>query len=238
MQSHAITVPDLILADTYDTWFKKWPDRAPHDLIGGTPEAASLAATGVRLPALITLGMRLWDHTKAGQVQFTVAEIEESMDDAALGLMRNAASHTVGEYRKRLAQERRRGMLAHRRYTFTERPLLRLDDDTYIALRPAWVLDRFCGSQLYWQTFFDLGTEKDPKGEQFSQAMNYVFEGVCEHRNSRGFVDLIAKWREMCTNGMPIRPQTFLDLTGLDRPMSNYPAVARSRLINALQGDA
>jgi hypothetical protein len=402
MQSHAITVPDLVLADTYDTWFKKWPDRAPHDLIGGIPEAAFLAATGVRLPALITLGMRLWDHTKAGQVQFTVAEIEESMDDAALGLMRNAASHTVGEYRKRLAQERRRGMLAHRRYTFTERPLLRLDDDTYIALRPAWVLDRFCGSQLYWQTFFDLGTEKDPKGEQFSQAMNYVFEatvgylfrrvtrrarpaitliteeqmqqawtsggntpsvcdwvlvsgnycllvdatnhwldekaaqgfgteedhwadteetfvnkkfeqlkstiqllsergwdgctfdkdtiyvplvvvpnagipatvlsdvdfklrshpvlgqlgkmvttpavliyrelqvfeGVCEHRNPRGFVDLIAKWREMCTNGMPIRPQTFLDLTGLDRPMSNYPAVARSRLINALQGDA
>jgi hypothetical protein len=40
------------------------------------------------------------------------------------------------------------------------------------------VLDRFCGPQLYWDTFFSFGTEKDPRGEQFSQCMNYVFEAT------------------------------------------------------------
>ena len=54
--------------------------------------------------------------------------------------------------------------------------MIRFDDEAYLAIRPAWVLDRFCGSQLYWQTFFDFGTEKDLRGQQFSQAMNYVFE--------------------------------------------------------------
>jgi hypothetical protein len=56
------------------------------------------------------------------------------------------------------------------------RPLIEIADGEYIVLRPAWVLDRFCGSQLYWQTFFDFGTEKTLPGEQFSLAMNYVFE--------------------------------------------------------------
>jgi hypothetical protein len=109
-------------------------------------------------------------------VKFTAASIQDSIDADALDLMRDAASLTVDEYRKRLARERKKGFLAHRRYTFTERPLLQIGDDEYIALRPTWLLDRFCGSQLYWQTFFDFGTEKDPRGEQFSQAMNYVFE--------------------------------------------------------------
>ncbi|AFJ35156.1 MULTISPECIES: hypothetical protein [Mycobacterium] len=42
-----------------------------------------------------------------------------------------------------------------------------------------------------------------------------IFEGVCEHRSLKGFVRLIAKWREVCTNEMPMQPQTFLDLTAL-----------------------
>jgi hypothetical protein len=398
MQSHATTVPDLVLGDTYDTWFKEWPNRAPHDLIGDTPEAAFMAATTVALREFIKLGVRLWEYTKAGEVNFTLAEVKESIDPGALNLMRDAASLTVSEYRKRLARERKKGFLAHRRYTFTERPLLRISDDEYIALRPTWVLDRFCGSQLYWQTFFDFGTEKDPRGEQFSQAMNYVFEatvgylfrritrrarptitliteeqmqqawtaggntpsvcdwvlvsgkycllvdatnhwldekaaqgfadekdywadteetfinkkflqlkstikllsekgwegctfdenivyvplvivpnagipatvlsdvdfklrshpvlgqlgkivtspgilvyhelqvfeGVCEHRAPKAFVEMLAKWRELCTKFMPVRPQTFLDMAGVDRPMGKYPAIARSGLMKRL----
>jgi hypothetical protein len=388
MQSHATTVPDLVLGDTYDAWFKGWPKKAPHDLIGDTPEAAFLGATTVSLHEFIRLGARLWKHTKTGDVHFTTA----------LDRMRDAASLTVDEYRKRLARERTNGLLAHRRYTFTERPLLRIGDDEYIALRPTWVLDRFCGSQLYWQTFFDLGTEKDSRGKQFSQAMNYVFEdtvgylfrrvtrrarpaitliteeqmqqawttagntpsvcdwvlvagkycllvdatnhwldekaaqgfadegdywadteetfvnkkflqlkstiellaekgwqectlndqtiyvplvivpnagipatvlsdvdfklrshsvlgqlgkivtspgiliyrelqvfeGLCEHRAPKAFVEMLAKWRELCTNSMPVRPQTFLDIAGADRPMGTYAATARSMLMKKL----
>lgn len=129
MQSHATTVPDLVLGDTYDTWFKGWPTKAPHDLIGDTPEAAFLAATTVSLYEFIKLGLRLWEHTKTGDVNFTTVSIEGSIDTDAVALMRDGASLTVDEYRKRLARERKKGFLAHRRYTFTERPLLLIGED-------------------------------------------------------------------------------------------------------------
>jgi hypothetical protein len=55
MQAEATTVPEMVLGDTYDTWCKGWPNKAPHDLIGETPEAAFHAATTVSLPAFINL---------------------------------------------------------------------------------------------------------------------------------------------------------------------------------------
>lgn len=291
-------------------------------------------------------------------------------------------------------KERAQGFLAHRRYTFTECPLIEFADGEYIVLRPAWVLDRFCGSQLYWQTFFDFGTEKTLPGEQFSLAMNYVFEasvgylfrraarragpattlitegqmqqawkkggdtpsvcdwvlvwnntcllvdatnhwldekaaqgfaepedyeadledtfvnkkfkqleytmkllaengwegrtfdkdtvyvplvvvpnagipatvfadidiklragqlgpnvrspgilvyhelqvfeGVCEHRMPTAFVELLEQWRRVCTGPTPVRPQTFLDLRGLDRPMGRYVRTAKAVLLDKL----
>jgi hypothetical protein len=398
MQANATAVPDVVLGDTYDTWFKDWPKVAPHDLIGDTPEKAFHAATQVPLREFIGLGLQLWEQTKTGDVTFSTTAMEGPVDADALGLMKTAASLTVKEYRKRLERERKKGFLAHRRYTFTERPLVRFGEDEYLALRPAWVLDRFCGSQLYWQAFFDFGTEKDPRGEQFSQAMNYVFEdsvgylhrrvtrrarsaitlitekqmqqawtrgghtpsvcdwvfvagkycllvdatnhwldekaaqgfadaedyradtedvfvnkkflqlkstiellaekgweecvfddqtvyvpmvivpnagipstvlsdvdfklrshsvlgqlgkfvtspgiliyhelqvfeGVCEHRAPAVFVEMLAQWRLLCTKSMPVRPQTFLDLAGVDRPMGKYPKIARSMLMKRL----
>jgi len=48
----------------------------------------------------------------------------------------------------------RKGDLAHRRYAFTQYPMLQISDDEFISLRPLWVLERFCGPQLYWETFF------------------------------------------------------------------------------------
>ncbi len=398
MQANAITLPSVILGDTYDAWFKGWPKAAPHNLIGDTPEDAFQAATNAPILEVIRLGMLLWDRTKTGDVAFTTTSLEGSVDQDALSLMKAAASLPVKEYRKRLMREREKGFLAHRRYTFTERPLLKVGDDEFIALRPAWILDRFCGSQLYWQTFFDFGTEKDPRGEQFSQAMNYVFEagvgylfrrvtrrarpaitlvteeqmqqewksggnipsvcdwvlmsgeycllvdatnhwldekaaqgfadaedyhadvedtfvnkkfqqlkstiellakhgwegrtfddktmyvplvivpnagipamvfadvdmklrshpvlgqlgknvtspgilicrelqvleGLCEHRFPRAFVDVLARWRIVCTTSMPIRPQTFLDMARLDRPMSTYITTAKSMLMDRL----
>ncbi|MEX3738526.1 hypothetical protein [Mycolicibacterium porcinum] len=399
MQAHATMVPDLVLGDTYDTWFKGWPTKAPHDLIGDTPSEAFRTATNVDLREFIKLGLRLWEHTKTGTVIFRASSIDDDIDAQAMDLMRTATALPVDKYRKRLERERKKGFLAHRRYAFTEVPLLQLGDDEYLALRPAWVLDRFCGSQLYWQTFFELGTEKDRRGEQFSQAMNYVFEdtvgylfrratrrarpaitliteeqmqqawtrggripsvcdwvlvdgrfclvvdatnhwldekaaqgfadaddyrsdiedtfvnkkflqlkstieqliehgwegctfddqtvfvplvvvpnagippsvlsdvdfklrahsvlgqlgkavtspgilvyrelqvfeGVCEHRAPAAFVQMLARWRGLCSTSMPISPQTFLDLIGIDRPMGKYPGTARSMLMRKLE---
>jgi hypothetical protein len=178
MQTTATPVPHLVLADTNETWFKPWPAAAPHDLIGDTPEEAFQNATGAPLREVIRMGLQLWDHTKAGDVAVNASTLETTVDPAALGLLRSSAVLSSKAYRKRLVKERASGFLAHRRYAFTECPLIEIADGEYVVLRPAWVLDRFCGSQLYWQAFFEFGTEKTDPGEQFSQAMNYVFEAT------------------------------------------------------------
>lgn len=401
MQTHAVMVPDLVLGDAYETWFKAWPQDAPHDLIGDTPHDAFRNGAGAPIEDMIKLGVTLWERTKRGDVEFDLSEVATDLDASALDLMRNSASLSVAEYRKRLAQERKKGDLAHRRYTFAERPLIRFKDGGYLAIRPAWVLDRFCGSHLYWQAFFGFGEEKDRRGEQLSLAMNYVFEqsvgyifrriarrsgssitlitekemqrvwagknkpslcdwvlvsgkycvlvdatnhwldartaqgfadvedyaadveqtfvnkkfqqlkstithlaehgwegcqfdeetvyvpmvvvpntgippvvladvdiklrahsvlgqlgksvtspgiliyrdlqvleGVCEHRVPKAFVELVAQWRMLCTQTMPVSSQHFLDMCGVDRPMSTYPGLARTMLMQRLSGSS
>jgi hypothetical protein len=75
-----------------------------------------------------------------------------------------------------LAGERKKGNLAHRRYTFSQFPLLEFGPRRVHPPVPGMGFDRFCGPQLYRETFAGFGFEKDERGEQFSQAMNYVFE--------------------------------------------------------------
>jgi hypothetical protein len=393
MQTAATTVPHLVLGDSYDTWLKGWPESAPHDLTGDTPEQAFRNATKTPLREVIRMGLLLWDSTKAGDVAVSASSLGSPIDPSALKLLKSSAVLPLKHYRKRLAKERAHGSLAHRRYTFTERPLIEIATGEYIVLRPAWVLDRFCGSQLYWQTFFEFGTEKTLPGEQFSQAMNYVFEdavgylfrratrragaitliteaqmqqawskggdtpsvcdwvlvhgnrcllvdatnhwldeksaqgfadpedyqadledtfvnkkfeqlkstmkllakhgwegctfdqntvyvplvvvpnagipatvfadidvklqsgqfspnvrspgiliyhelqvfeGVCEHRRPTEFVNLLEEWRRVCTGPMPMRPQTFLHLKRLDRPMGRYVHIAKRLLLDKL----
>ncbi|OBL09764.1 hypothetical protein A5646_11155 [Mycobacterium sp. 1245499.0] len=199
MQTAATGVPHTVLADTYDTWFKGWPEAAPHNLIGDTPEEAFAAATNAPLRDVIRMGLLLWDRTKSGAVAISADSLGPPIAPAAAELLKSSAVLPLNEYRKRLAKERKSGSLAHRRYTFTERPLVEVIPGEYIVLRPLWVLDRFCGSQLYWQTFFGFGTEKAPIGEQFSQAMNYVFEATVgalfrrAARRTRGAITLITE---------------------------------------------
>jgi hypothetical protein len=201
MQTLRTTVPPVVLGDTYDTWFKPWPRLAQtqHDLIGDTPEEAFLNATKVPLLEVIRMGVLLWDRTKKGDVAISASWLETAVDPAALGLLRSSAALPVKEYRKRLAKERKKGNLAHRRYTFTERPLIEVTDGEYIVLRPAWVLDRFAGSMLYWQAFFEFGLDNTPEGLQFSQAMNYVFEAAVDYlfrratKRAKGAIILISE---------------------------------------------
>lgn len=199
MQTNATPVPLVYAADTYDTWFKPWPTGTAHNLIGDTPAQAFENATKVSLREAIRMGLQLWNRARAGDVVLQINELEGSVDPGALGLLRSAAALPVKEYRKRLVKERAQGFLAHRRYTFTERPLIEVADGEYIVLRPAWALDRFCGSQLYWQTFAQFGFEKTPAGEQFSLAMNDVFESTVGYlfrratRLARGAITLITE---------------------------------------------
>ena len=179
MQTNAMFLPVMVLGDTWDTWFKGWPPVAPHILIGDDPPAAFAAATGVELRDWMNLGRRLHERAQKRDIEFTSAQLVQALvKPEVIAKMKKTASLPMAKYRKRLVREREKGDLAHRRYTFSECPLIELADDEFLILRPSWVLDRFCGQQLYWDTFFSFGTDKDPKGEQFSQAMNYVFEAT------------------------------------------------------------
>jgi hypothetical protein len=201
MQTLKTTVPAVVLGDTYDMWFKPWSRGAQtqHDLIGDSPEEAFLNATKVPLLEVIRMGLLLWDRTKKGAVAISASWLETAVDPAALGLLRSSAALPVKEYRKQLAKERKKGNLAHRRYAFTESPLIEVADGEYIVLRPTWVLDRFCGSMLYWQAFFEFGLDKTPEGRQFSQAMNYIFEAAVDYlfrratRRANGAIILISE---------------------------------------------
>lgn len=403
MQTNAMFLPLMVLGDTWDTWFKGWPPVAPHTLIGDDPPTAFAAATGVELRDWMNLGLRLHERAQKRDLEFTGAQlVQASVKPEVIAKMKKTASLPIAKYRKRLVREREKGDLAHRRYTFSECPLIELADNKFLILRPSWVLDRFCGQQLYWDTFFSFGTEKDPMGEQLSLAMNYVFEatvgyllrratrrannrapasitlitegemqeawrtggstpsvcdwvlvsgkycllidatnhwldekaaqgfataddyeadvedtfvnkkfeqvkstitllsdhgwegctfnaetiyiplvvvpnagvpatvfadidlklrshsvlgklgknvtspgilvyremqifeGLCEHRFPQAFIEVLARWRIQCTAGMPIRPQTFLELGGMDRPLGSYPQIARSLLMKKL----
>lgn len=404
MQTNAMFLPVMVLGDTWDTWFKGWPPVAPHDLIGDDPPAAFAAATGVQLRDWINLGLRLHERAEEGDLEFTSAELVQALvKPEVVAKMEKTASLPIAKYRKRLVKEREKGDLAHRRHTFSERPIIELAAGEFLVLRPSWVLDRLGGQQLYWDTFFSFGTEKDPRGDQFSQAMNYVFEatvgylfrratrrankrapasitlitesemqeawrtggntpsvcdwvlisgrycllvdatnhwldekaaqgfatageyqadvedtfvskkfeqikstitllsdrgwegctfdaetiyiplvvvpnagvpatvfadidtklrshsvlgklgenvtspgiliyletqifeGLCEHRFPQAFVEVLTQWRLQCTAGMPIRPQTFLELGGMDRPLGSYPQIARNLLTKTLK---
>jgi hypothetical protein len=94
----------------------------------------------------------------------------DSISPEAVAVMKKSTSMPLKQYRKQLARERKKGSLAHRRYTFSQCPLLEIDVDEFIVLRPAWDLDRFCGPQLYWQTFFDFGEEKDHAANNSARA--------------------------------------------------------------------
>src|ERR1700687_3058387 len=113
MQTNAITLPVMVLGDTYDTWFKGWPPVAPHDLIGDTPPVAFAAATGVALREFISLGLRRWEHGKSGHDKFTKSWLlDASVNHDVIAKMQKTLSMPVAKYRKRLEGERKKGYLA------------------------------------------------------------------------------------------------------------------------------
>ncbi|MBB1033927.1 hypothetical protein G6031_05935 [Dietzia sp. CQ4] len=177
LQTNAVTTLDILLSDTFETWFKKWPPRAPHNLIGETPASAFYKSSGVELADLIRLGRKLWSMGEEGVVVFSRESLlNDSTCPAAVDLLIHNAALSTQQFRDKLSRERKTGNLTHRRYIFSQFPVLKLNDEKYIILRPHWVADRLCGTQLYWQAFSGFGGPEEARAQQLSGAMNYVFE--------------------------------------------------------------
>jgi hypothetical protein len=161
LQANAITLPVQVLGETHETWFKGWPDKVSRDLVGDAPPDAFEMATGVTLRDFIKLGLHLYEASNVGASAYTRSSLlTPGIDAGVVKRLLAEASLPIDKYRKRLAAERKKGDLMHRWYTFAERPILQLSDDEYLVLRPAWLLGRCCGPQLYWDTFFNLGMDR------------------------------------------------------------------------------
>ncbi len=175
--------PIGLRAETEDTWFRPWPDKVVHSALGSCPAEAFAAAHGVPLVEVLALGKIVDDLTRDGAVEFARAQLLElGGTEAAIDLCIQEMSRPLDQYRAALAADRRRGSVHQQRYTMTQFPFLRIDDDRVLLLRYQWGIDRFYGNLLYWSTFAGLPGFKMPApkpksaAEAFSDGMNHVFE--------------------------------------------------------------
>ncbi|MCU1699419.1 MAG: hypothetical protein JWR34_5482 [Mycobacterium sp.] len=180
LQSNSPIKLELILASTHDLWFTAWPQRVSDDRIGESPAATWEIANSVPLLDVMVVGHILTEGTLGGQYTHTKKELVEggATVQAVEFVFQNMALD-VEAFRRRLKKDRKQGSVADQRYVFTERPFLLRNDGSLFVLRYQWMIDRFFGGQLYWQTFFSLGVpDSGSIAESFSQAMNYAFERV------------------------------------------------------------
>ncbi len=169
---------ELIKASTYDLWFQPWPDRVTDPRIGSNPAEAFELANKVPLLDVMLVGQIVSERILAGQFEFDRADLVRSgATEVAVEFVFNNMAYKPTQFKRRLRDDRAQGSVTNQRYVFTERPFLRRGKETVFALRYQWIVDRFFGAQLYWQTFFSFGPVAPRSlSETFSQAMNYAFE--------------------------------------------------------------
>lgn len=178
LHSNAPVKLEMLLASTENIWFRSWPGSVTDPRLGTSPAECFSAANGIDLIDVLALGLVVADRSRAGQLEFSRAGlVGAGVSDAAVAFLYEHMALSVPEFQRRLARDRRKGDIADQRYTLTQCPFLRIDDDTVVLLRYQWGIDRFFGSHLYWQTFFSFG-KPEPRSvaEAFSLAMNDMFE--------------------------------------------------------------
>jgi hypothetical protein len=175
--------PHVQRGETEDLWFTTWPDKVVHPDLGTDPSGAFESAHGFPLLDWLVLGEFLETSARAGVVTVTLDQLRSSgASAAAIARFLDEMVLPVETLRQKLHADRNRGSVHQQRYTLTQYPILRINDDTVILLRYQWVLDRFFGTHLYWSAYARLPGYKIPAprpkstAEAFSLGMNHVFE--------------------------------------------------------------
>ena len=70
LQSNSPVKLELILASTYDLWFRSWPDRVTDDRIGDSPSAAYEIANSISLLGVMVVGHIITEGTLSGQYEY------------------------------------------------------------------------------------------------------------------------------------------------------------------------
>lgn len=151
---------EIALSNTYDLWFTEWAPRSNTTGLGETPAEAFKIATGVELLEVMRLGARIIDRNSGtAQVRFTRQQLlADGAAASAIDLLFATMARSLEPYRDELKGDRRRGAIGNQRYTLTRFPFLAVNDDTFVLLRRQWVIDRLCGSQLYFEAWASFTT--------------------------------------------------------------------------------
>jgi hypothetical protein len=118
---------------------------------------------------VMRLGARIIKHsTDDHQVRFTRDElIADGASGAAIDYLFGHMALTLDDFKTALKADRDAGAIGHQRYTLTQYPFLAVDDNTFVILRHQWALDRLCGGQLYFEAWFNLGTQSWALADRF-----------------------------------------------------------------------
>jgi hypothetical protein len=166
---------EIVLSNTYDLWFTEWLSRSNTAGLGATPAEAFKIAIGVELLDIVRLGCRIIKRsTKNHQVRFTRDELlADGASESAIDYLFANMAPRVDDFKAKLQEDRNAGAISHQRYTLAQYPFLAVDDNTFIAIRHQWALDRLCGAQLYFEAWASFtGALRN----QFKTAMNDAFE--------------------------------------------------------------
>ncbi len=166
---------EIVLSNSFDLWFTEWASRSKTTGLGATPAEAFKIATGVELLDVMRLGRRIIKRsTKSHQVRFTRDELlADGASESAIDYLFANMAPRLQNFKAKLQEDRNAGPISHQRYTLTQYPFLAVDDNTFVAIRHQWALDRLCGAQLYFEAWASF---RGALRNRFKTAMNDAFE--------------------------------------------------------------
>jgi hypothetical protein len=139
---------------------------------------------------LLRLGRRIVERSTGDhQVRFTRDELTaDGISDIAIDYLFSYMALRLEGYKEALEADRKAGDIAHQRFTFMQYPFIAVDENTFVMIRHQWAMERLCGSTLYHEARYNLGTQSSALGNRFKNAMNDAFEvfiGGILHRTAK-----------------------------------------------------
>lgn len=171
-------LPEYLKCVINEFWFSPWPPKVTG--LGDTPADTFRRATGLAMEEFLFAGDLIMTCLRVGRARIDLATLrEQGVSDLVIDYINTHLVRDIASYRNLLVEDRSSGGVEAQRYTFTEFPLLRLDDGSLLALRAQWGMDRFFGSlpELDVKNGFDRQGEAALAGK-FQNGVKHQFEEV------------------------------------------------------------
>lgn len=164
-------------------WRREWPTSVPVAVrarLKPTPQELFKAATDIPFDSFLAYATWLWSISfNDGRVLTTREELSQVTGDAELtDRFLTAVSANLDQFRQEISEE----LVQYRGSpwafdTFRRRPILQIDSENLLVLRPAFLIDRVTGTALNWDVRNWLQTTSDQSAiEAFNACLGADFE--------------------------------------------------------------